>query len=95
MRILAYILVIKTRPDQRKRGLARKFLQDLGDFLIEMDLSRYRSAHIVVGMSQKLRPHKFFEKLGFKTPLPGFLKVWKQMDCDMAALEVAGDAVPR
>ena len=87
-RLIAFINVIRTSSTRRKKGIARTFIQDLRSYMEKEGIDKYQSAHIVVGMSHLLKPHTFFGKCGFKTPLPDFLQCWKIDTCDMAALDL-------
>lgn len=48
----------------------------------------YSAALIVLGMSEELKPHKFFKNLGFSLPLPDIIKSWQQQGCKMAAIDL-------
>jgi hypothetical protein len=48
----------------------------------------YSAALIVLGISEELKPHKFFKNLGFSSPLPDVINSWQQQGCKMAAIDL-------
>jgi hypothetical protein len=87
--LIAYLDIIKTREDCKKQGLGSDFIAHLVGFF-ELQLGKNPglvSGFILVGQSQRLKPHEFFLKQGFGPPPKQFKNI-KMEDCDIACREI-------
>jgi hypothetical protein len=63
---------------KRNKGLARKVVADLREFLEqEIKGKHYDSCYIVANVDAKYRPDGFFKQAGFSKDVPSWLKCWK------------------
>ncbi len=71
MKFTVWIELIKTKEKYQRKGFAAEFIRDLVEFGQEHvdGCSRLNGGDILVGQSQILRPHGFFQKQSFG-PLP-------------------------
>lgn len=91
--IIGFVSPLKTAETHKRQGLASKFIDTLRQFIEKQLADQHRAAYLVaaylvVGMAEVMKPHAFFFKMGFKSPLPDFLQCWRQDNCQMAALHI-------
>jgi hypothetical protein len=65
-----FLFCMKTKKEERKKGLAKTFMQDLKAGLKTIEVQMVKATVIIAGLNKRRAQRAIFEKLGFTLKVP-------------------------